>query len=160
MKIEKQLVKFLTDTQKNGYADKLVKKIKEKDSSKTIKFKNGDWEFNDNYFGGEPFAGREVVFFKKKPVYITVYYGFVDKSFKDFKKVYEFLKKALSVKKENNLIRRGPTRFKEGDFTYINKFKGKIINFSGEEFIYFFGKKIYKAVYAGGLVDQRKEKND
>jgi len=155
----KQLIEFLTKTQKFGYANKQAKKIKEKDKSKTIISKNGDWEFHDNYFGGEPYGGREVVFFKKQPVYMIVYYGFVDKSVKDFKKVYEFLKKALSIKKKNNLMRRGPLKYKLGDFTYTNKFKGEINNFSGEEFIYLKGKKIYKTTYAGGLVDQRKDKN-
>jgi len=158
--IEKQLIEFLTKTKREGYADSLVKKIKEKDKSKTIKTKYGNWECHDNYFGGEPYGGREVVFYKKKPIYIIVYYGFVDKSVKDFKKVYGFLKEALWAKKDDNIIRRGPKKYINGNFTYLNNFKGKIQNFSGVEIIKLNGKQIYKAIYAGGLVDQRKELKD
>ena len=89
---------------------------------------------------------------------MMVYYGYVDESFKDFKKVYKFLREALNLIPEDKPF-RGPKNYKNGDFVYLNNFKGKVDSFSGEEFIYFKGKKIYKATYAGGLVDQRKEKN-
>jgi len=160
MKInQRQLIEFLTKERKGGYALEGVKKIKEKDKSKTIRSKYGDWEVDDNYFGGEPYGGREVIFFKKRPVYMIVYYGFVDKSFKDFKKVYGFLKEAFRAKKENVLMRRGPKFYQSGNYTYRNWFSGGINNFSGIEKIYFGKKKIYEAKYVGGLVDQRKEKN-
>ena len=45
------LIKFLNSSDKKGYASKNARKIKEKDKSKTIVVKNGDWEYNDNYFG-------------------------------------------------------------------------------------------------------------
>lgn len=32
---------------------------------------------NDNFFGGEPYGGREVVFYEEKPVWMMVYYGWV-----------------------------------------------------------------------------------
>lgn len=156
----KQLRESLTKTKRFGYeAGDKAKKIKERDKSKTIFFKKGDWEYHDNYFGGEPYGGREVVFFKKQPVYMMLYYGSVNKSIKDFKKVYKFLQEALSAKKKNSSIRRGPKKYKQGDYTYINNFKGTIANFFGEEIITIKGKEIYKARYVGGLVDQRKEKN-
>lgn len=156
----KLLREFLTKTKKLGYASgKKAQKIKEKDISKTIISTDGHWKCHDNYFGGEPYGGREVVFFKNKPVYMIVYYGYVNKSHKDFKKVYKFLQEALLVKQKSYFIVRGPKKYKQGDFIYVNKFKGRINNFSGQETIYFKSKKIYKATYAGGLVDQRKEKN-
>ena len=81
----KELIEFLDKANKVGYANIFAKKIKEKDKSKTIIFKEGDWLFHDNYFGGEPYGGRGVVFFKKYPVYMMVYYGYVDKKFNNFK---------------------------------------------------------------------------
>jgi len=156
----KQLSNFLLNAKKTGYASgNKAKKLKEKDKSKTIIFKKGNWECHDNYFGGEPYGGREVAFFKKQPVYMIVYYGFVDKSVKDFKKIYKFLQEALSTKQKNSQIRRGPKKYKNSDYLYLNEFKGKITNFSGTEIIKFKNKKIYEAKYAGGLVDHRKEKN-
>jgi hypothetical protein len=152
----KQLCEFLIKAKKAGYAsvDK-AKKIKEENKSKTITFKDGNWKYYDNYFGGEPYGGEEVVFFKNQPVYMMVYYGAVKKSITNFKKVYEFLQDALSLIPPNKPF-RGPKKHKENNYTYINKFKGEVNNFSGIEIITFKGRKIYEAKYIGGLVDQRK----
>ena len=72
----KQLCEFLVQAKKSTYAlgDDSIK-IKESDGSTSLIFEKGDWKYHDNYFGGEPYGGREVVFFKNKPVYIMVYYG-------------------------------------------------------------------------------------
>ena len=54
---KKQLCDFLVKAKKAGYASSFIfNKIKEKDKSKTISFKLGDWKYNDNYFGGEPYG--------------------------------------------------------------------------------------------------------
>lgn len=162
MKIDKKkLREFLINTEKVGYAsgDK-AKKIKEKDQSKTIIFKKGDWKCHDNYFGGEPYGGREVIFYKNQPVYMMVYYGWVNKSVGDFKRVYKFLQEALSIKSQNDLLWiRGPKKYTNNGFIYKNNFQGTIENFFGEEIIKLKGKKLYEAKYVGGLIDQRKEKN-
>jgi hypothetical protein len=34
---------------------------REDDRSRTITFCNGQWSMNDNFFGGEPYGGRQVV---------------------------------------------------------------------------------------------------
>jgi hypothetical protein len=155
----KQLCEFLVKAKKSGYASgNKTQKIKGKDNSKTTIFKSGNWLYHDNYFGGEPYGGREVVFIKNKPIYIMVYYGLVYKSFKDFKKIYKFLQEALTLIPKDKPF-RGPKKYTNDDLAYSNNFIGKIENFSGQEKIYFKGKEIYKANYLGGLVDQRKERN-
>jgi hypothetical protein len=155
----KQLCEFLVKAKKTGYASgNKAKKTKEKNKSKTIVFKNGNWKYYDNYFGGEPYGGEEVVFLKNQPVYMMVYYGSVDKTISDFKKAYGFLQEALSLIPKDKPF-RGPKFYKNGDYAYRNWFSGKITSFSGTEKIYFGKKKIYEAKYIGGLVDQRKEKN-
>ena len=155
----KQLCNFLVKAKKAGYAsgDNVNKKT-EKNKSKTITFKSGDWKYNDNYFGGEPYGGEEVVFFKNQPVYMMAYYGSVDKSFKDFKEVYKCLQEALTIIPKDKPF-RGPKFYKNGNYAYRNWFSGEVTNFHGVEKIYFGKKKIYEAKYVGGLVDQRKEKN-
>jgi len=156
---KKQLCKFLVKAKKAGYANgDNAKKITEKNKSKTISYKNGDWKYSDNYFGGEPYGGEEIVFFKNQPVYMMVYYGSVIKEIKDFKKVYKFLQEVLSLIPEKNPF-RGPKFYQNGDYAYRNWFYGSIDNFSGIEKIYLGKKKIYEAKYIGGLVDQRKEKD-
>ena len=152
----KKLCQFLVTAKKQSYAagDKAVKTV-EKDKSTTITFEQGDWKYHDNYFGGEPFAGREVVFFQGQPVYIMVYYGWVDKSVTDFSQVYGVLQKALSQIPEDKPF-RGPKQMADGDFSYRNNFSGQVDNFSGQETITRDNQVIFTTKYIGGLVDQRR----
>jgi len=151
------LKEFLVKAKKSTYASGDVsKKIIEADKSTTLMFEDGDFKYHDNYFGGEPYGGREVVFLKGEPVYIMVYYGLVNEETADFRGVYGVLQKALSLIPEDKPY-RGPKEYEEGDYDYRNNFIGEIDDFSGEETINYKGKKVYKARYIGGLVDQRKE---
>lgn len=156
---QNQLCGFLVKAKMAGYASgNKANKITEKNKSKTITYKSGDLEYYDNYFGGEPYGGEEVVFFKRKPIYMMVYYGSVIKGIKDFKKIYKFLQEALTLIPKDEPF-RGPKFYKNGNYAYRNWFHGSVDNFSGWETIYLRNKKIYEAKYVGGLVDQRKEKN-
>ena len=151
------LRKFLVETKKAGYgAGDSRKWIKEKDSSTTIPFESGDWRMHDNFFGGEPWGGREVVFFKGEPVWIMVMYGAVDSSVHGFEEVYAFLQKALRNQPED-LPLRGPKLLQEGEFVYKNKAEDNLENFIGEEIILKDDEQIYKMNYSGGWVDQRRE---
>jgi len=152
----KELCQFLVTAKKQTYAagDQAQKTV-EKDKSTTMVFEQGDWKYHDNYFGGEPFGGREVVFFQGQPVYIMIYYGWVEESVTDFNQVYSVLQKALSQIPEDKPF-RGPELMTDGDFSYRNTFTGEVDNFSGQEMITRDGRVIYTTKYIGGLVDQRR----
>jgi hypothetical protein len=151
---KKHLREFLTDANKAGFASgELSKIIEEKDGSKTICYESGDWKFHDNYFGGEPYGGREVIFFKNKPVWMMVYYGWVNKGVRDLDAVYAFLQNVLKQMPREHPY-RGPKKYLEGTFRYENKLEGDLVRFRGEEIIFRKGKEIYQARYMGGLVDQ------
>lgn len=153
---KKELCLFLVKAKKATYASgENAEKIIEKDNSTTLIFEEGDWRYQDNYFGGEPFGGREVVFFKGKPVYMMVYYGLVNEQIKNFTDVYKILREALFLIPEDKPF-RGPKKYKQDKYTYINDFVGDVTNFFGEKFIKLDKKEIYKTKYAGGLVDLRK----
>jgi len=150
-----ELCKFLVKAKKATYASgDDAKKIIGDDKSTTIVFEDGDWKYHDNYFGGEPFGGREVVFFQDQPVYIMVYYGKVAESISNFKVVYKILQKALSLIPEDKPF-RGPREYHEDNFSYINSFTGEVNNFFGKEIIKEGEKEVYKAIYSGGFVNQR-----
>ena len=151
-----ELRQFLVEAKRATYAagDEAAKTV-EADHSTTITFERGDWTYHDNYFGGEPYGGREVVFFKEKPVYIMTYYGTVDESISDFSAVYGVLMHALKRIPIDHPY-RGPEKFDEGDLSYVNTFKGTVEDFSGEESISDQGKVVYRAKYMGGFVDVRK----
>lgn len=152
----KNLKEFLVEAKKSTYAsgDEFIKKAEE-DNSTTITFEDGDFNYHDNYFGGEPYGGREVVFYKNEPVFMMVYYGSVDKDVSDLSEVYGALRKALLLIPADYPY-RGPNEVIEGDYKYKNNYLGEVDNFSGEESIEYHGKIIYKAKYLGGFVDQRK----
>ena len=153
---KQQLCAFLVRAKKSTYAagDKANKKI-EQDFSTSLLYTEWDWIYHDNYFGGEPYGGREVVLFKNKPIYIMAYYWFLQEHISDIKSIYAFLQHALSLIPEQYPY-RGPKTYDEDNLSYLNTFVWEINNFSGEEIITQDGKEIYKAKYIGGFVDQRK----
>lgn len=127
-------------------------KVKQPDGSTTIEFIEGDFRFHDNYFGGEPYGGREVVFYQGKPVWMMVYYGFVHTETSNAE-VYGFLMAALRHTTVEAPY-RGPETFKKDNWRYENKLDGKVESFSGTEKIYRGEELVYEAKYIGGLVDQ------
>jgi hypothetical protein len=151
----KELCRFLVRAKRSTYASgDAAGKIVNGDASTTLIFEDGDWRYHDNYFGGEPYGGREVVFFKEEPVYIMTYYGRVDDSVSDRDRVYGVLMDALRLIPEDKPY-RGPETYNSGSLSYKNSFRGEVDNFFGEETIAEHGKEIYKARYIGGFVDIR-----
>ncbi|MDP2720664.1 MAG: DUF5680 domain-containing protein [bacterium] len=148
-----ELKKFKEEARKAAYESENPKyEVTEKDGSTTLAYESGDWKFHDNYFGGDPYGGRTVYFYKGKPIQMMVYYGQVGKEY-DADKVYGFLRKALRAPNKGEF--RGPKEFNEGVYKYTNNWEGNEDKFKGEENIYKNNKLIYSAIYAGGLVDQR-----
>ena len=151
----KKLCEFLVEAKKSTYASgDRADKISEQDKSTTLVFEKGDWRYHDNYFGGEPYGGREVVLFKGDPVYIMTYYGWVNKGTANVEDVYKTLQQALFEISKSHPY-RGPEKYTQGNYDYLNSFIGEIDNFYGEEVIKSEGKDLYKARYMGGLVDQK-----
>lgn len=151
---QESLRQFLIESNKAGYAGGEGEKwIKEADGSTTIPFEKGAWKSHDNFFGGEPYGGREVVFYEHKPAWIMVYYGWVVEGFEP-DAVYGVLRNALMRMPAEHPF-RGPEEYREGEFVYTNSWDGDVERFSGEEKITFQGNFIYKASYLGGCVDQR-----
>lgn len=128
--------------------------IKEKqfDGSTTIRYDDGQYSFHDNYFGGEPYGGREVVFLDGKAVWMMVYYGFVHPE-NENKDVYAFLIESLC----NTTVEapyRGPVLFEKENWKYENRLVGDVKIFSGTEKIFRGDVCVYEASYIGGLVDR------
>jgi len=110
--MNKELLRqFLVDSNNAGYAgDEEKKWIKEPDGSTTIPFEKGQWRSHDNFFGGEPYGGRTIVFYEGKPYWMMVYYGWVGEGIQT-DPVYGILKGALKQMPEDFPF-RGPKEFK------------------------------------------------
>ena len=157
MKIKiNELATFLYKASRFGYATGKYKDwVKERDGSTTISYKDGNWEMSDNFFGGEPFGGRSVVFYKSKPTWIMVYYGFVEKNVdQPVEGIYKFLQSALT-KAPKEFPLRGPEKYTKTNFVYQNTWEGRINQYFGKEKIFFKSNLIYRAYYFGGLVNLR-----
>ena len=154
MKFE-ELRKFLIDANVNGYASSSTSIQKETDGSSSIRYSSGEWRMHDNYFGGEPFGGREIVFYKDRPYWIMAYYGKVFQGF-DRKIVYQFLKDAL-LSMPLEAPYRGDKHFSRDDFEYFNEYTGGIEDFRGKEMIVVKGMRCYEAHYLGGLIDKKEQ---
>lgn len=150
---KKTLAGFLIKAKRDGYASGETTTEKENDGSNSTRCEIGDFKFHDNWFGGEPFGGREVVWFKNKPVWMMIYYG--EESSHD-EKAIPTLRKALSAMPDE-MPARGPKALRNGEYAYKNNWQGDIEKFSGEESISKNDKIVYNAKYVGGLVDQEKE---
>lgn len=146
----KLLQQFLIEAKKHGYASD-VPPQKEKDGSFSNRYEKEDWSFHDNWFGGEPFGGREIVLYKQKPYWMMVYYGSDTQKASD---TIFVLRKALSQMPEEMPL-RGPNVLEVGKYKYVNIWKDTIERFIGEEKIYFEGDEVFRTNYAGGFVDRR-----
>ena len=152
MDIQK-LKEFILEASRNTYASEDVNiRVKQEDNSTTIIYEKDDWKYHDNYFGGEPYGGREVVFYKGKPVWMMVYYGWVVEG-NNPNDVYGILTKALR-NSNIDMPYRGPKELIEGESKYVNELKGNVNNFYGEEKIYKGDVLLYVAKYMGGLIDK------
>lgn len=149
---ELDLKQFIFNASRATYAsgDSSIK-IKEVDNSTTIRFSEGSYAFHDNYFGGEPYGGREVVFFNEKPVWMMVYYGLVHGG--ENRDVYTFLMESLSHSTLESPY-RGPDNYSRDDWTYKNTIIGNVSHFSGTEKIYKDTLCVYEASYIGGYIDR------
>jgi hypothetical protein len=146
--------KYLLESAKSGYASGDTKSWnKESDYSTTITNHIGNYKMNDNFFGGEPYGGREVIFNKDKPIWLMVYYGRVLTDNPD--KIYEILRKVLSSPEPDMPI-RGPKQMNDEHYNYSLSWQGTLENFSAEESILQNGELVYKANFIGGVVDKRK----
>lgn len=150
---KEDLKKFIYEASRATYAsgDESIKQ-RENDSSTTISFSAGDYSYHDNYFGGEPYGGREVVFHKNRPVWLMVYYGLVYEGAVN-SEVYKVLMMALSATTPE-MPYRGPIEYLYEDWKYSNVLFGDVERFSGTEKIFKGDICVYEASYMGGFVDR------
>lgn len=148
--MNKEFEEFLIKAKKATYANVNAKNKKLRDKSKELIFSKAIFTYRDRYFGGNPFAGEEVIFNKKNPFWVMNYYGKACSKIST-KRVYGFLKKALS-NIDKKIPFRGPKKFNLDKWKYVNKVKGDINLFHGKELIYFKNKLVYICYYHGGYL--------
>ena len=145
-----KLIDFIIKAKKSTYASG-NKATKLKDDFEEFIYGEGNFKYRDRYHAKdpEPFGGEEVVWQNEIAVWMMNYYGFMLSNDIDSQKVYQFLRKAMSLVEKQRPF-RGPNYLKEDDFEYIDQSEGDVQRFKGTERIFFQGKEIYRLEYHGG----------
>ena len=152
---KKILVTFLVKAKFNTYATKGETKEKiNLNGSKELTFEENNLKYKDRYFGYSPFIGEEIVWEGEKIIWGMNYYGQIISKKVLPAKIYEFLKEALKTVDVSTPF-RGSGKYKKQNFTYINKTKGDMENFQGEENIFFKDILVYILNYHGGFIKKK-----
>ena len=149
-----KLIKFIAFAKKQGYASTTSIFKKTEDGGKTCEVEEGDFVYTDTYFGSSIDCGQERVYFKGKVIWVMAYRGGIMRNEELYYEAFNFLKKCISMMPKI-FPARGPKEFKEGDWTYENKWQGDITGFTGEENIYFKGEQTCFRNYVGGLIKNK-----
>lgn len=144
------LIDFIVKAKKHTYASGRKSRVLD-DGFEELTFSEGDLFYRDRWAGSNPFGGEEVVMENGKAIWIMNYYGLSFSTEVDAKKVYEFLRMAMKRVGTDRPF-RGPLRFSEGDFEYLDESEGSIDKFRGTERILYKGKDVYRLNYHGGRV--------
>jgi hypothetical protein len=96
-----------------------------------------------------------VVFRDGTPVWMVVYYGYVDAPADLVQPVYSFLQRALLLATAEFPV-RGPAQFADDAFAYRRAHRGDVGRFQGEETIDHLGRRAYAAWFSGGEIDRRR----
>lgn len=149
-----QLNRFLLDTAADGYANADAPITRPVDGSHDLLIKRSNYNLHDNWFGGEPFGGREVVSDSGKAFWMMVYFGAIEDPKEKPADVYIGLREALA-KPDKDLPVRGPKRHKASNgYEYGFDYRGTLERFRGDEWIQNpKGEVVYRCEVSGGMVD-------
>ncbi len=146
---------FLGFVAKSGYADAKAPITQLEDGSHDLVLEKDGFRFHDNWFGGEPYGGREVISKDGKAFWMMVYYGEIKQGTGTPAEVYGVALKEALRQPDIGLPVRGPKEFEATNgCRYSFEWKGSLDRFTGKEMIKDSdGKIVYTAEMSGGLVD-------
>jgi Domain of unknown function (DUF5680) len=152
-----RLAAFLVEAKRRTYAgldDDATVSTPVIAGSKQLEYNDGELSYRDIYFGMAYFVGQEVVTDKQRAIWSMSYAGGVSPELTDrdqFLGVYAFLRKALLCIGEDRPF-RGPSRFEQGSYRYVDTSEGELSEFHGTERIYLEGMPVYVLRYSGGII--------
>lgn len=146
-KKKEDFLDFLLTAKKSGYASHGAEIASGRPASHDLSFADGKYLYLDTYLGGEKFAGEEGVWIEDKPVWAMNYAGrTLHENFSG-----DFLCNCLyHTTKESPY--RGPSLYKEGDYTYHCTVQGDMDWFQGKEEIFYMEAKVYECFFHGGSI--------
>jgi hypothetical protein len=122
--------------------------------SKQLEYSDGELNYRDIYFGIAYLVGQEVVTADQQAIWSMSYAGGLSPDVTEPEKaleIYAFLRRALLRVGEERPF-RGPSRFEDGGYCYVDASEGGVSEFHGAEEIYLQGTRVYGLHYAGGVL--------
>ena len=149
-----QFTEFLRRAKLSGYATGGEgNEIRVGDGGNKFTFVERDLEYQDVYYGFNPFIGQETVIRQGKVVWIMNYSGKTSLERDEAVQLYSFLRMALR-NSSAEMPMRGPSDFEESNYKYSNKYEGDIDSFCGHETILIDGKEKYWLQYHSGSITE------
>lgn len=120
--------------------------------SHDLTFSEGEWAYQDSYFGGTDFIGQEVVWHRGEPVWAMNYYGYILRpDLIDAVRAGATIRVALSrLYEEGRFL--GGFECEAAHGFYEDRSEGDVSHFSGIETIRVAGTLAYRLDYGGGLI--------
>lgn len=122
--------------------------------SKQLEYRHEECLYRDIYYGGNFFAGQEVVWEGDSPQWSMTYAGGVsplDMPAGEAEEIYKFLQTALAQMPADTPY-RGPRFLSAGRFAYYNDCDGALEHFWGAESITRDSLPVYRLHYSGGRI--------
>ncbi len=149
------LKKLLREFNKRGYSDPNAKYADNGKNGKVLRLNIGEYTYEDEYYGGEPYCGNETIWKNSIAIFRCVYWGKVVDDV-DFGDIYCFLKEAISKGPDGNLVHRGPAEYSSRNLKYTNEIIGDISEFRQVERIFLDNNEVYTAYFLGGRVNVKR----
>lgn len=153
---EVELREFLYKAMGHSYGSEDKPAVFE-DGRHEITFKEGDWEYTDTWYGGQPYAGSIVIRYRGSGCWCMTYWGQTASKIPQ-RPIFDCLKEALKSR-EPGYPYRGPEYFcAENGLRYLNRWSDiwetESYGFQGKEVIVNEkGMPLYEMNYTGGFVD-------
>ena len=152
MERSEELVSFLLRAKLKTYATEDEGNERNfEDGTREMTYAEEDFFYRDRYFGFNPFVGEELVWKTNRVIWAMNYYGAVTDEAVTAADIYHFLQKAMQRIGMDRPF-RGPDAYRDGDLLYQDRSEGDVLQFSGEETIFFRDMQVYFLKYHGGKV--------
>ena len=142
-----QWIQFLCEAKQKTYAEGTKRVEGSRPSAQEFQYEKGELKYIDTCLGAQQIVGEEAIWESNHPVWGMNYTGRVVGEGYD----ESFLLEALRRVKED-LPYRGPRYLELGEYTYKCRVEGEFQWFVGCEKILYKGKKVYEAMFQGGII--------
>lgn len=148
-----ELFTFIDAAGKATYAGGGTYVEPERPEFRELTYAKGNFSYRDSYAGFYRSRGTEVVRWKGKPVWASLYGGgMVAGSEYLAVRTFDFLKRAFRHDEAGFLSFRGPHNVIDGEWQYTYTQEGDVSEFSGYEEIHYQGKVVFAHRIMGGLI--------